>query len=225
MYIISQAPAAAALTLSTGAATAAFLVAAGEPGAGTQCNVSAPGSNRLNGQPFIVRAAGYVQLPASFSGTTSATPLQLCMLAGPSPFTSVAGIVAPFSNTAVVAFTGNSSATQVMPFSIAGQFQGGPGASSAGTLSGGAVTGSATVAANYLSAFNLGGQILSPGVAGVGVNLITIPTLTTLAVGGWNPLTEPSMQFTISLVTAASNLLGGASGVAIANLTSLVLEA
>lgn len=196
MYIITQAPAAASFTVASGAATAAFNVAAGEPGAGTQCNVSAPGSNRLNGQPFVVRAAGYLALPAG-SNTTSATPLQIMLFASNTASFSIASGNVICSLTAVAAFSFVSATAGYLPFSIAAQFVGGPG--------------------GYLGAYNLGGQTTNPN----GVNLVTIPVLTTTTVSSFNPLTEPCAQFTVGLATAAANLLTGA----VANLTSLILEA
>lgn len=196
MYIITQAPAAASFTVNTGAATQAFLVAAGEPGAGTQVNVSAPGSNRLNGQPFVVRAAGYLALPAG-TNTAAATPLQVMLFASNTASFSVASGNVICSLTAVVAFTYAAAVTGYLPFNISAQFLGGPG----GTL----------------GSYNLGGQTTDPN----GVNLVTIPVLSTTGVSSFNPLTEPAVQITVGLKTAAANLLTNA----VANLTSLILEA
>lgn len=79
MIVIAQAPAAANVTVTGAASTTAvnagiFNVIAGEPGAGSQLLLSAPGTNRLNGQPFRVRAAGYLSVAAG-TFTTSVQPL------------------------------------------------------------------------------------------------------------------------------------------------------
>ncbi len=196
MYIVSQAPAAAAFTVATGAATQAFNVAAGEPGAGTQCNVPVPGSNRVNGQPFTVRAAGYLALPAG-TNTTAATPLQVQLFGSNTASFSIASGNVLCSLTAVAVFTFASAVVGYMPWVIEAEFVGGPG--------------------GYLGVANKGGLIINPN----GVNLNTIPVVTTTSISSFNPLTEPAAQITAGLVTAASNLLTGA----VAYLTSLVLEA
>jgi hypothetical protein len=79
MYVVYQAPSAAAVTVAAGVSTASvntgiFNVIAGEPGAGSQLLMSLPGSGRFNGQPFRVRAAGYLSIAAG-TFTTSIQPL------------------------------------------------------------------------------------------------------------------------------------------------------
>src|SRR5258708_35700778 len=91
MYIIAQAPASSTLSFaavaSTVATTAVFNVIAGEPGAGSQNNLNLPGSNRLNGQQFVVRASGLVSLGA---GTYTATVQPLVCIAKTASFAAVA---------------------------------------------------------------------------------------------------------------------------------------
>ncbi len=196
MYIVSQAPAAAAFTVATGAATQAFAVAAGEPGAGTQVNVPVPGSNRLNGQPFVVRAAGYVLFPAG-TVTTAATPLQVAMYASNTASFAAASGNAIFSLTAVAIFTLASAVATYLPWTLAAEFIGGPGGD--------------------LLATGIGGAQVTPN----GVVTVLAPTTAGTAITSFNPLTEPCAQVTVGLVSAASNNLNGA----IAYLTSLILDA
>lgn len=208
MYIISQAPAAAATAISTAAAsTATFAVAAGEPGAGNIAAVAMPGSNKLNGQPFVVRAAGYFSITGTLTlATSGATPVQLVLNSqlATTATVSVANATAMASLTAIAAYTQAAatvaaSAPVIMPWAISVQFIGGPGSS--------------------LQSYNLGGSMANPNL----LNLVTVPALGTAALASFNPLTEPAALFFPSIVIASSANTGGA--VLSANLTSLVLEA
>jgi hypothetical protein len=92
MVVISQAPAAAPITNAAAATSvtsqaAIFNVIAGEPGAGSQLSLNAPGSNRLNGQPFRVRAAGLIKFSA---GTYTATVQPLIYASTTAGFTAAA---------------------------------------------------------------------------------------------------------------------------------------
>lgn len=91
MVIIAQAPASATLSFaavaSTVATTAVFNVIAGEPGAGSQNNLNMIGSNRLNGQQFVVRASGLMSYAA---GTYTVTVQPLICIANTASFAAVA---------------------------------------------------------------------------------------------------------------------------------------
>lgn len=106
MQVITQAPAAASVSIT--AAVNVNNVIAGEPGAGTQCNLNMPGSNRLNGQPFVVRAGGILNLAA---GTYTATVQPVLFASTTTGFTAatgnmlftVTGVGLTFTTTAAVA--------------------------------------------------------------------------------------------------------------------------
>lgn len=196
MYIISQAPAAAGVTLAAGAATSTFSVIAGEPGAGTQVNLNAPGSNRLNAQPFRVRAAGNIVVAAG-TYTTAATPIQIVLNASNTASFAASSTNSLVSNTAVAAYTWTSAVAGSISWQIEAQLQG----DNSGAKLGG--TGS--------------GWSMNPN----GVSLVTTPVLTAQSPSSVNFATEPPAQFTVSIITAAANLLASP----VANLTSFVLEA
>ena len=196
MYIIAQAPAAAPITLSTGAATATFNIIAGEPGAGTQDNLNAPGSNRLNGQPFRVRAAGTIALAAG-TYTAAATPIQIFINASNTASFAAASGNQLFSSTSLAAFTWTSAVAGGIDWQVEGLLVGDTSAGKVGGLVVGSVNdpnGVATVTSNVAS--------------------VTSPSSVNFAA-------EPPLQFAVSIRTAASNLLNSP----VANLTSLVLEA
>lgn len=124
MYVISQAPAAAQVTFASGASTVAaatgvFNVIAGEPGAGAQLNFSAPGSNRLNGQPFRVRAAGYV----TFAAGTYTSSVQTLLYASTTAGFTAAAASAIYSQ-AAVAVTVSSATAKVFPWVIESLIEG-----------------------------------------------------------------------------------------------------
>jgi len=92
MYVIAQAASAqpitqAAAALSTTSQALVFNAIAGEPGAGAQLGLNAPGSNRLNGQRFLVRACGGLKLNA---GTYTATVQPLLYASKTAGFTAAA---------------------------------------------------------------------------------------------------------------------------------------
>lgn len=196
MYIISQAPAASGITLAAGAATATFNVIAGEPGAGTQVNLNAPGSNRLNGQPFRVRAAGSIALAAG-TYTAAATPVQIFINASnTASFTAASGNQL-FTSTSIAAFTWTSAVAGAIDWAVEGLVMGDNQAGKVGGLVVGTMNdpnGVATVTSNVAS--------------------VTSPSSVNFA-------TEPPLQFTVSIRTAATNLLASP----VATLTSFVLEA
>lgn len=196
MFIISQAPAAAPVTIAAGAATATFNVIAGEPGAGAQVNLNAHGSNRLNGVPFRVRAAGFIVVAAG-TYTTAATPIQVVLNASNTASFAAASGNAIVSNTAVAAYTWTSAVAGSISWQIEAQLQG----DNSGAKLGG--TGS--------------GWSMNPN----GVSLVTSPVLTAQSPSAVNFATEPPVQFTVSIISAASNLLANP----VATLSSFVLEA
>lgn len=198
MYIIAQAPAAAPITVSSGAATAAFNVIAGEPGAGTQCNLNMPGSNRLNGQPFTVRAAGNISLAAG-TYTSAATPISFVLYAGNTASFAAAVGNGIFSSTAVAIFTQSSAVATSLEWEIEAQVQGDN-------------TGAKLMGRGNATTMTPAGATVFTAIAGLAV----VPSSVVFAA-------EPPMQFTVGIVTAASNLLN--IGTATANLTSFVLEA
>lgn len=164
MYVISQAPAAAALTVTNGAATQAFTVIAGEPGAGTQDNLNLAGSNRLNGQPFTVRAAGSVTYPA---GTYTASTIQILLCAANTASFAVATANAVASMTALTAATTAFTAAQVTNWEVeftglginggqlAGVFQGFEGTGASATTE---IAVARAVATNPITTVNLASE-------------------------------------------------------------------
>lgn len=118
MVVIAQAPAAANSTIALGLSTAAaalsvFNVIAGEPGAGTQCNLNVPGSNRLNGQPFRVRAAGFI----SFAAGTYTSSVQTLLHASTTAGFTAAAASAVYS-AAAVAVTVSGATAKVIPWFV-----------------------------------------------------------------------------------------------------------
>lgn len=199
MYIIAQAPSAAPLTLSTGASTVAFNVIAGEPGAGTQVNLNAPGSNRLNGVPFIVRAAGNVTMPAG-TYTTAATPISFALYASNTASFAAATANGIFSATAVAIFTVSSATPVAIEWEVEAQVQGS----------------------------NASGRLMGRGTAETntpaGTQAVTSVGSLATSLSSVNFASEPPVQFAVGIVTAAANLLG-TGGSAVANLTNFVIEA
>ena len=123
MYVIAQAPAAAQFsTASPVAGINAFTIIAGEPGAGTQDNLNLPGSNRLNGQPFTIRAAGYLTLAAG-TYTSGATPIQFALYgANTASFAAASGNL--LFSAAVAAFTWSSATAKTVPWEVEAEFSG-----------------------------------------------------------------------------------------------------
>ena len=196
MYIQAQAPSAAVITLAAGAATAAFTVIAGEPGAGSQCNLNAPGSNRLVGLPFIVRAAGLLNLPAG-TVTTSATPIQFELAAANTASFAVATGNVVASATAIAVFTYSSAAAVSLPWMVELKYVGG----------GLSILGKSNFITNDPNGV----------VGGAATEVATIHSPSSI---NWNA--EPPMQFAAAVITAASNNFPAGSTL---QLTSLVLEA
>jgi hypothetical protein len=197
MYIIAQAPAAAAITVAAGAATSAFTVIAGEPGAGTQCNLNLPGSNKLNGVPFIVRASGFMTLPAG-TVTTAATPIQFELAASNTASFAVATGNVVASATAIAVFTYASAAATIVPWTIEVEYVGGGGASLLGKSD------FITVDPNGV-------------VGGAATPAATIHSPTSIL---WSA--EPPVQFAAALISAAANNLPVGTTV---SLTQFLVEA
>jgi len=198
MYTIAQAPAAASLTVPAGAATTAFTVIAGEPGAGTQLNLNAPGSNKLNGQPFTVRAAGYITFGAG-TYTSAATPVQIGLYAS-----NTASFAAAAGNqigalTAVPVFTYAAAVAASIPWEIEAE------------LSGDNVS-------KALTGVFQGYEGLGPNG---GTNVPVARAIITNPLTTANYAAEPPVQFAVGVVSAAANNLSGAT----VTLTQFLLEA
>ena len=107
MSVLVNGPSLAPITAAAGGV---FNVIAGEPGAGAQGTLNLLGSGKLNGQQFVVRAAGVTILPA---GTYTATIQPLLYASTVAGFTASAA-AAIFSVTAhtvtVTAATAKSAA-------------------------------------------------------------------------------------------------------------------
>lgn len=197
MYIAAQAPASTAITLPAGAATTAFTVIAGEPGAGTQTNLNLLGSNRLNGVPFVVRAAGRLILPAG-TVTSAATPLQFELAAANTASFAVATGNVVASATAMAVFTYASAAQTIVPWEIELKYVGGGSASLLGK-------------SNFI-------QVDPNGVvSGAATEAATIHSPTALV---WS--SEPPVQFAAAVITAAANNFPVGTTV---SLDSFILEA
>jgi hypothetical protein len=197
MYIIAQAPGASGITLSATLATATFSVIAGEPGAGTQVNLNAPGSNKLNGQPFRVRASGNVVVAAG-TYTTSATPIQVLLCASNTASFAAVAANAVFSGTAVAAYTWTSAVAGGLDWSVEGYFVGSNGSGKVGGL------GISTFEdANGKSTITTSNVAASKSPSSV------------------NFAAEPPLKFSLAVVTNTTNLLASP----VMNLTSFQLEA
>lgn len=180
MYVISQSQNAAALTVAAGAVTAAaFVVAAGEPGAGTQLNLNVPGSNRLNGQGFRFRANGLLNLPAG-TVTSSATPIQYIVYGSNTTSFAAATGNALFSATAIAVFTYASTVATSAPFQVELELVGG------GTKLPGR--------GNFIASDP--NNVILGGIA---------PSAIAQSPSAINWQTEPPMQFALGVTTAAAN--------------------
>lgn len=202
MATIGQALPAATLTVSSGAAQSPFLIAAGQPGAGTQLNLNVPGSNKFNGVPFTVKAAGYMTCGAG-TYTSAATPIQFVLWASNTASFAAATGNAIFSMTALAIFSVSSASAVSVPWEIEATIS---GDSTSGTLIG-------------------SGQ----GLQGTSVNLVTgiavaraalgqLPTVHTV-----NMASEPPLQIAAGVISASANLLN--VGSTTVTLTNLTLEA
>jgi hypothetical protein len=206
MQIIAQAVSAAPITVTGAASTTSasvsyFNVIAGEPGAGSQLLLSAPGTNRLNGQPFKVRSAGYTTLAAG-TYTTSIT-----ILTGVS---KTAGFTAAASNsliltTTTVPVTLSSASAVSYPWSLDIQLE---GDSTSGVLSG-----------TLFGQINNGASIGFPTTgANATWNQITNSPSTI------NFATEPPFQFAFGVQVGTTSNTFPVSN-AVSTLTNAVIEA
>ncbi len=194
MYIITNAPAAASVT-SAGAATSAFTVIAGEPGAGTQDNLNVPGSNKLNGQPFTVRANGYTTYGA---GTYTASTIQLLLCAANTASFAVATANAIVSMTAFVAISYAAATATTVPWEIEAE-----------------LTGDSVSA--RLTGVGQGYQGTSANVAttvAIARAIVTNPLTT------FNAATEPPAQFAVAVVSGGAQPVSPVS-----TLTQFLIEA
>src|SRR5258708_7431786 len=184
MYIIAQAPLSAVVSVAAAASATinAFQVIAGEPGAGSQNNLNLPGGNRLNGQSFTIRAAGFATL-AAFTSTSGTTPLNF-VLYGSNTASFAAATGNALFTVSVAAFTFASATAKTVPLEVEMECSGD--------------TGSALVVG--------AGQGLAADPNGVKVataRAAIAQSPTTL-----NFLTEPPMQFAAALTMGTSANLG-----------------
>lgn len=193
MQVIAQAQSAQNVTAATGGV---FTVIAGEPGAGTQCNLNIPGSNRLNGQPFVVRAAGYINLAA---GTYTATVQPLVYASSTSGFTAAAGNVVAYS-VAAVTLTMTSTAAVATPYEVEVHFQ---GDTTTGLLQGW-----------------YQGLVPTTSTGTTVTSVATAPTVLTRVLSAINFASEPPAQVAFGITLA-----GTASATPVIALTSFQLEA
>jgi hypothetical protein len=200
MYPIAQAPAAAALAITAGALQSPFLVIAGEPGAGTQVNLNAPGSNKLNGQSFTVRAAGFITVAAGTS-TTAATPIQVALWGSNTASFAAASGNALFTLTSLAFFTYAAATATSVPWEIEVQVS---GDNSSKVLVG------------------AGQGYTGTGPNSAGTSLAQARAAIANAPSTMNFATEPPMQFAVGVITAAANLIPVGSTV---TLTEFNLEA
>jgi hypothetical protein len=196
MQTITQAPAAAVVTF--GAANVnAFNVIAGEPGAGTQCNLNVPGSNRLNAQPFVVRAGGIINMAA---GTYTATVQPLVFASNTAGYTAAVGNAVAFS-VAAVALTMTATAAQAIPFELEAHCI-------ADTTSG------------QLQGWSQG-QVPTTSTGTTLTAVTASPTILSRILTGLNLATEPPVQFSVGIGLTA----GTASAGSTVSLTTFQLEA
>lgn len=186
MQVIANAYGAATLTVATGASYNAFQVASGLPGAGSQLNLALPGTNRQNGQPFTVRASGYMTCPAG-TYTSAATPIQFVLFGSNTASFSAATGNALFSTTALAIFSVSSATAKSVPWEIEIECSG--DSTSAGIVGAG------------------------QAITGAGVNLTTGVATARAAIGSptsagtFNFATEPPINFAAGVSTASANLL------------------
>ena len=201
MYVISQAPAAAQVTFAAGASTVAaatgvFNVIAGEPGAGAQLSLSAPGSNRLNGQPFRVRTAGYVTFAA---GTYTSSVSQQVYASTTAGFTAAAAsAIYTTAAASAILVTVSAATAKVVPFVFEA------------VLSGDSVSG--LINGQYIASINNGAQQTVTPAA-----LVQSPSSINFA-------TEPPLQFAAAIVVGQQTNSYPVNG-ATANLTQFQIEA
>lgn len=197
MYIQAQTPLSAVVTVAAAASATInpFLVIAGEPGAGSQNNLNLLGSNRLNGQPFTIRAAGFVTL-AAFTSTSGATPLNF-VLYGANTASFAAATGNALFTASVAAFTFASATAKTVPFEVEIECSGD--------------TGSALIVGAGQ------GLVADPN----GVTTAVARTKIAQSPTTLNFLNEPPMQFAAALTMGTSANLG----IATATLTQFQLEA
>lgn len=215
MILIDQIPAKqiASLTAAAGGIFqfASFGAAASSiAGQGTQPGVqsgnallSAPGSGRLEGKPFAVRATGYITLKA---GTYTTTVTTYILGAGPTamatPTTSQA-----LATYAAAAYSQTTTSTITFPFFIS--IEDVVGDSTSGTLTG--------------FQYSAGGGVNVVGHAGTIIG--NIPTGLsfsnpgTYTYGAPSVTSEPPLQFAVDIVSATS------AQISVAKLLSFTLDA
>lgn len=199
MQIVAQAPAAAPITIASGASTVAFSVIAGEPGAGTQCNLNYLGSNRMNGVSSRLRAAGYMTCGAG-TYTSAAVPIRFCLWgSNTASFAAASGNI-QWTTTSLAIFTVTSTTAVAVPWEIEATIM---GDNASGFLTG--------------SAHSFTGTSVNSATPVVQTEAAIISPLTAT-----NMNTEPPIQFTAGIITAASNLLN--IGLSTVTLTEFVLE-
>jgi hypothetical protein len=180
------------------------------PTSNGQCQINAPGRNRLNGVPFTVRAAGYISMPGQ-TVTTSAAPVTFGLYgANTAAFSAAAGNL--LGSTVMPQFTCSAQGLTGCYFLLEASLYGVTGGILGGAIQGwnADVNGRTTVlnrtAVGTIISSNLNWETnASPAEADASFN---------------NALASPPVQFAAAISTAASvNLVGTFV------LTSLVLEA
>jgi hypothetical protein len=182
MYVIAQSQNAQAITIAAGAATNAFNVVAGEPGAGTQLNLNVPGSNRVNGQGFRVRANGLINVPAA-TATLAAANLSFALYGSNTVSFAAASGNLLFSTVAIVACTISAATAVSYPFQLELE-----------TIGGGTVLSSRS---NYINTTPVGNGSLP---ATSGPTAVTANQVTAI---NWQ--TEPPLQFAAAIISGAAN--------------------
>ena len=196
MQVIKQAPAAANAAVTTAATLGVPNVIAGEPGAGSQVSLSAPGSNVLNGQPFVVRAGGILNMAA---GTYTATVQPVLYASTTAGFTAATGSML-FTITAV-ALTFTTTAAVAAPIEIEAHLI---GDSTSGALNG------------WYQA-----QIPNTSVGAAFTPQTIAPTTLGRNLSSVNFATEPPVQFAVGVGCTA----GSAAAGSVFTLTNFQLEA
>ena len=206
MNIITQAPSASPITVAAAGAasqTYVFAVIPGEPGAGGQCNLNVPGTNRLNAQEFVVRVAGQVQIGAG-TYTVGVVPFVAAFGAAAGTFTAAAVTANAVYLPAIATITATAATVMngLWAAEIHCQVDTASGKLTGYNIASGPITGANTTG------------VLPNGVPVAGLVVATTNNPTAI-----NMASEPPMQFAVG-VTLASATAG-----AVLTLTEFNLEA
>jgi hypothetical protein len=184
MEIFAQAPGAAVYPCNA-AGTFGFLTLPAEtlysPLFALQCNVNAPGSNRLNGQSFRVRASGSVVFPA---GTYTSAAIQISLNGSNTAAFSVAAANQIGTLSALAAVTYAATVAVAVPWQIEAE------------LTGDGMSGS------LLGVFQgcTGTSANAPGTP-----IVQSPTAILNPVTNFDPTGEPCAQFAVGVTVGGPN--------------------